>query len=243
MVAPPQPATETASKSATQSVETAGEAAKALAPSATSSAVAAPETKQGGADQTGDAANAASSSQSVAPAPGSNERLADKTSEAQQALNADADAPAITANDETITQPAPPPTPKAAAAANADLPGAPPQVATANEGLQPPAASKVLVLVANPEVKSVAELRDKSVLIAGVASVPEEQLKSALATAGASGAKFKQGGKNDIDPLVRGEVAAVIVDLVSPETASSVRNVDFPGLRLLFVEVAPQAKP
>jgi ABC-type nitrate/sulfonate/bicarbonate transport system substrate-binding protein len=145
------------------------------------------------------------------------------------------DPPAVRADDGVVSQP--PPSRDSAAAADPASVAA--QVATAKDG----SPAGVLILLAKPEVKSVAELSDKPVLVAGVAAGSVEELKSALAAAGASGAEVKQGGKDDMAPLARGEVAAVIVGVVASEAAASLRDTDYPGYRVLRVDLPPRANP
>ncbi len=95
----------------------------------------------------------------------------------------------------------------------------------------------MLVVLAKPEVKSAADLDDKTVLVAGVTSISSEQLKASFAVAGAGGAQLKQGDKSDIDELPRGEVAAAIVAVSTPGKAAEFQAI--PGYHALYIEVLP----
>ena len=111
---------------------------------------------------------------------------------------------------------------------------------TAAKPADPPPA-QVLIVLAKPEVKSVADLRDKSILLAGAASIPKEQLKASFAAAGASGTEFKQGDNGDIEQVGAGEVAAAVIAVFSPETAATFH--DIPGYQVLRVEVPTRTNP
>jgi predicted dienelactone hydrolase len=112
-----------------------------------------------------------------------------------------------------------------------------PEVATADPGAKADPERKILIVLAKPDVKEIADLHDKTVVLAGVAAPSDERLKAAFAAAGAGGAQFKQGAVNDVDEVGSGAVAAAIVAVVKPEIASAFPEV--PGYRLLRVEVAP----
>jgi hypothetical protein len=112
---------------------------------------------------------------------------------------------------------------------------------SANAGAQPQRLAQVLIVMARPDVKDVADLRDKSVLVDGAPLISNEQLKASFAAAGASGAEFKHGDENDIERFVRGEFAAAVVGVVAPGLANYTREI--PGFHLLRVEVSPPSKP
>ena len=95
----------------------------------------------------------------------------------------------------------------------------------------------MLVVLAKADVKSAADLNDKTILVAGVTSVSGEQLKASFAVAGAGGAQLKQGDKSDIDELPRGEVAAAIVAVATPGKATDFQEI--PGFHALYIEVLP----
>jgi hypothetical protein len=131
----------------------------------------------------------------------------------------------------------PPTAPATTGSANDPAATSEPKVGSLSGGAEAPSGPQMLVVLAKPEVKSVADLNDKTILVAGVTSVSGEQLKASIAVAGAGGAQLKQGDKSDIDELPRGEVAAAIVGVSTPGKAADFQEI--PGFHALYIEVLP----
>jgi hypothetical protein len=131
----------------------------------------------------------------------------------------------------------PPTAPATTGSANDPAATSEPKVGSLGGGAEAPSGPQMLVVLAKPEVKSVADLNDKTILVAGVTSVSGEQLKASIAVAGAGGAQLKQGDKSDIDELPRGEVAAAIVGVSTPGKAADFQEI--PGFHALYIEVLP----
>ena len=96
---------------------------------------------------------------------------------------------------------------------------------------------QVLIVLAQPDVKSPADLRDKAVVNAGVNTLSDKQLKASFSAAGASGLLLKQGDAQDVSQLWSGQVAAVVVAVADPEVAWAFHEI--PGYKLMLVQVAP----
>jgi hypothetical protein len=111
-------------------------------------------------------------------------------------------------------------------------------MASAERSGSPQEGRRIAIVMTKMDVKDVAELHDKSIVIAGSMNISEARLKAAFATAGADGAAFKQGDVNDADEVGDGAVAAAILAIVRPEVAGALPEI--PGYRLLRVEVAPE---
>ena len=151
----------------------------------------------------------------------------------------------------------PPPNPAAAATSEAEKPSLPSPSAEAAKSAAPDDADKVataspgaptsdelransdsgliLIVLAGPGVKSAADLRDKSVLIAGVSEVSTDTLAASFASAGADKVILKQGDIGELDQLMRGEVSAAVIAAVSPGAASAFHEVN--GFQTLRVPV------
>ena len=80
----------------------------------------------------------------------------------------------------------------------------------------------MLIVLAKPDIKSAADLQDKTVAVAGLSDVSMDVVKATFASAGASKVVFKPGEIGNLVSLVRGEVAAFVVDAESPAAASQV---------------------
>ncbi len=98
-------------------------------------------------------------------------------------------------------------------------------------------SQQVLIVLAKPEVKSVADLHDQPIIVAGV-SLSGEQLKRSFAAAGASNLSITEGVTSDVSQLWSGQVAAAVVAVAEPEIAASFREI--PGYRLLLIPVQPR---
>lgn len=132
-------------------------------------------------------------------------------------------APVPSETTEAVAAPAPAPAPTTLGALDGD--------ASAGQATR----QQVMIVLAQPEVKSPADLRDKAVIIAGVDLISDQQMKASFAAAGASGLAFKQGSSGDVAQLWSGKVAAAVVAVAEPEAASAFHAI--PGYKLLLVHV------
>ena len=254
------PAAQSAAPPATPetAVAVAPDSGKAVQPSPAASAAAL-------ANQSADQRDGSGKAREPAPSPSATPTPAESETTARSA-DADVKQPAQASATPTLapsTSPSAEPAPAAPEGANraavadkapATAPSAP-EVATLGDAGKPndpaaaperkdttaspgaPAPPQMLVVLAKPEVKTAADLNDKTVLIAGVTSVSGEQLKASFAVAGAGQAQFKQGDKSDIDELPRGDVAAAVVAVATPGVAADFQEI--PGFHVLYLEVLP----
>lgn len=96
----------------------------------------------------------------------------------------------------------------------------------------------VALLIAGPQIKSVAELAGKDVAIDDSQSASETNVKAALVAAGATEVQVSYGASMAIDRLLRGEVPAAVVTLVSADAAASFP--DIPGVHVFKIPLAPR---
>jgi hypothetical protein len=94
----------------------------------------------------------------------------------------------------------------------------------------------VALVISHPEIKSVSELAGKDVAIDDRQSASETRVKTALATAGATEVQLRDGATMAIDRLLRGEVPAAVVTLVSPEAAAAFP--DIAGFHIFKIPLA-----
>jgi hypothetical protein len=107
----------------------------------------------------------------------------------------------------------------------------------AADSTEPTAKLLVALLISHPEIKSVSELAGKDVAIDDRQSASETRVKAALAAAGATDVQLSDSA-TAIDRLLRDEVAAAVVTLVSPEAAAAFP--DIAGLHVFKIPLAPQ---
>jgi hypothetical protein len=91
----------------------------------------------------------------------------------------------------------------------------------ADESTGPNAETLVALLISHPEIKSVSELTGRTIAIDDRQSASETRVTAALVAAGAAEVQLRDGGALAIDRLLRGEVPAAVVTLVSPEAAAA----------------------
>jgi hypothetical protein len=77
----------------------------------------------------------------------------------------------------------------------------------------------VAILIARPDIQSVAGLAGKSIAIDARHSVSNGNVKTAIADAGAAQVQLSEGQVKAVDRLIDGEVPAAVVALVSPKAA------------------------
>jgi hypothetical protein len=95
----------------------------------------------------------------------------------------------------------------------------------------------VALLMARPEIKSVADLAGKAVAIEGQQTAPGASIRTAIAAAGAVEVQLSEG--KAFDRLTAGEVQAAILTLVSPEAAEGFP--DIPGYRIFRIPLSPRS--
>jgi hypothetical protein len=106
----------------------------------------------------------------------------------------------------------------------------------ANESTAPNAEMLVALLISHPEIKSVSELAGKDVAIDDRQSASETRVKTALVAAGATEVQLRDGATMAIDRLLRDEVPAAVVTLVSPEAAAAFP--DIAGFHIFKIPLA-----
>jgi hypothetical protein len=103
---------------------------------------------------------------------------------------------------------------------------------------EPDAERLVALLISRPEIKSVADLAGKNVAIDNRQSASETSVRIALVAAGATEVQLRDGDTKAIDRLLRGEVPAAVVTLVSPEAAAAFP--DIAGFTVFKIPLAPR---
>ena len=76
----------------------------------------------------------------------------------------------------------------------------------------------VVVLVARPEINAISDLTGKAVAMDGKFSASSNDVRTAIAAAGALEVMISEGQAKAIDRLIGGEVPAAVLTLLSPET-------------------------
>lgn len=91
----------------------------------------------------------------------------------------------------------------------------------------------VALLLARPDVKSVAALKGQNVAIDKAQSAVEQDIHSALDAVGATDAQLSVGDGASLDRLISGDAQAAIVKLVSPDAAEAFPEIK--GFKVLRV--------
>ncbi|HWX58867.1 hypothetical protein [Bradyrhizobium sp.] len=91
----------------------------------------------------------------------------------------------------------------------------------ADESTGPNAEMPVALVISHSEIKSVSELTGRNIAIDDRQSASELRVTAALVAAGATEIQLRDGATLAIDRLLRGEVPAAVVALVSPEAAAA----------------------
>lgn len=97
----------------------------------------------------------------------------------------------------------------------------------------------VVVVMARPDVKSIAELTGKTIAIDSKYSASNGSVRSAIAAAGALEVQLSQGQTMAIDRLASGETPAAVLALVSASAAESFP--DIAGYKTFHVPLSPHA--
>jgi len=79
----------------------------------------------------------------------------------------------------------------------------------------------VALLISRPDVKSVSALKGLNIAIDGAQSGVEEDIRSALAAAGATEINLSIGNANPLDRLISGDVQSAVLKPVSPGAAEA----------------------
>lgn len=95
----------------------------------------------------------------------------------------------------------------------------------------------VALLLSRPDVKSATALNGLNVAIDKAQSAVEEDIRIALAAAGAADAKLSISDASPLDRLISGDVQAAVVKLVSPDAAEAFP--DIKGFKVLRVSLSP----
>ena len=95
----------------------------------------------------------------------------------------------------------------------------------------------VALLLSRPDVKSATALNGLNVAIDKAQSAEEEDIRTALAAAGAADAKLSISDASPLDRLISGDVQAAVMKLVSPDAAEAFP--DIKGFKVLRVPLSP----
>ena len=98
------------------------------------------------------------------------------------------------------------------------------------------ADNRVALLIARPEIASVSDLAGKDVAIEGQQSALGSSIRAAIMAAGAAEVRLDEEPMKAIDRLIRGEVPAAVLTLVSPEAAEWFP--DIPGYRIFRIPLS-----
>jgi hypothetical protein len=93
--------------------------------------------------------------------------------------------------------------------------------------------NRVALLIARPEIASVSDLSGKDVAIEDRQSALGESIRAAITAAGAADVRLNEEHMKAIDRLIRGEVPAAVLTLVSAEAAEWFP--DIPGYRIFRI--------
>ena len=122
---------------------------------------------------------------------------------------------------------------------NAETPKAPDNDRTdetkAGDAIAP--TPPVALLLSRPDVKSATALNGLNVAIDKAQSAVEEDIRIALAAAGAADAKLSISDASPLDRLISGDVQAAVMKLVSPDAAEAFP--DIKGFKVLRVPLSP----
>ena len=96
----------------------------------------------------------------------------------------------------------------------------------------------VALLISRPDVKSASALKGSSVAVDAAQSGAEENIRLALAAAGATDTQLSVGAASPLDRLISGDVQAAVLKLVSPDAAEAFP--DIKGFKVLRVPLSPR---
>lgn len=96
----------------------------------------------------------------------------------------------------------------------------------------------VALLISRPDVKSASALNGLNVAVDAAQSAVVQDIRSALAAAGATEAQLSVSDASPLDRLISGDVQAAVVKLVSPDAAEAFP--DIKGFKVLRVPLSPR---
>jgi hypothetical protein len=95
----------------------------------------------------------------------------------------------------------------------------------------------VVLLIARPEINSVADLTGKDIAMDDRHSGSSDKVRTAIAAAGAGEVQLSEGQTSAINRLISGEVPAAVLTLVYPETGFP----QFPGFKIFRIPLSPHS--
>jgi hypothetical protein len=97
----------------------------------------------------------------------------------------------------------------------------------------------VALLIVRPEIKSVSDLTSKIIAIDDRHSASVGNVRTAIVAAGATEVQLSDDRTKAINRLIRGEVPAAVLALVSPEVAA--RFPEIPGFKIFRIPLSPRS--
>jgi ABC-type phosphate/phosphonate transport system substrate-binding protein len=107
----------------------------------------------------------------------------------------------------------------------------------AASGSQSNSDQKVVIVIARPEINAISDLTGKAVAMDDRYSASSNEVRTAIAAAGALEVQISEGQAKAIDRLVRGEVPAAVLTLLYPETGFP----QFAGFNIFRIPLGPHA--
>jgi hypothetical protein len=108
----------------------------------------------------------------------------------------------------------------------------------ADDSIDRDANALVALLISRPEIKSVSDLAGKDVAIDHRYSSSEDRVKTALVTGGAADVQLSGNDTMALDRLLKAEVPAAVVILVSPAAAKTFPEIA--GFKVFKIPLAPR---
>jgi ABC-type phosphate/phosphonate transport system substrate-binding protein len=99
----------------------------------------------------------------------------------------------------------------------------------------------VALIMARSDIKSVSELTGKTIAIDDRYSASNSKVRTALMAAGAPEVQLSEGQTTAINRVVKGEVPAAALALVSADAAESFPKIA--GFRIFYVPLSPRTHP
>jgi tetratricopeptide (TPR) repeat protein len=100
------------------------------------------------------------------------------------------------------------------------------------------AATEIVILMARPEIKSVSDLAGKSIAMDTGLSAGSDNIRRAIAEAGAAQVHISEGEPKALDRVIDGEVPAAILTLAPPEAAEAFPKIA--GFNILQIPLTPE---
>jgi hypothetical protein len=99
--------------------------------------------------------------------------------------------------------------------------------------------NRVALLMARPEIVSVSDLSGRDIAIEDQQAASGASIRAAIVAAGAAEIQLNEVHMKAVDRLIRGEVPAAVLTLVSPEAAEWFPEI--PGYRVFRIPLSPGA--